>query len=90
MSKYDSSPFLALKAAYPEHEWLPWLFTTPPRNWSDSPEYRLKFWEWFSKEHGFTSLHDFYKLSSNEVEQLRRALLCKVNISIKFNHFCNV
>jgi len=42
MRLYSSSPFRALKSAFPEHEWLPWKFkNTPTGYWEDIDNQRL-------------------------------------------------
>lgn len=37
MDFYDQSLYKALSAVYPDHEWIPWLFSATPHSFAKDP-----------------------------------------------------
>ena len=49
---------------YPEYPWLPWKFSSLPRNYWDSVDNQKKFVEWAGKELGINEMSDWYKVTA--------------------------
>ena len=64
MYKYYRSPLLLLSATYPEYEWLPWKFSTVPRNFWSHKEHVKEFLDWASKKFGVEDFFDWSKVST--------------------------
>ena len=56
MNSHNGSPFQALQAAYPEHEWLPWKFSNTPKGFWEKKENQKKFFDWLGKEIGYKDI----------------------------------
>jgi len=37
-------------ALYPEHEWLPWKFSAPPKGWASDQVYQAKFLKYIQSQ----------------------------------------
>lgn len=46
LTRYNWSPWAIVSSLYPEHEWLPWRFSSPPRNWWTDFSLRRKYLLW--------------------------------------------
>jgi hypothetical protein len=58
-----------LNATYPHHTWYEWLFPVVPRSFWEDANNRRAFLEWFAREKGFTSLDDWYRVSTAEFKK---------------------
>jgi hypothetical protein len=57
--QYQGSLHKALTSIFPEHEWLPWLFSTLPRNYWSNIENQRSFFDWCATHHlGFKDARD--------------------------------
>jgi hypothetical protein len=63
--QYSWSLVAALKAAFPEHEFLEWKFEKLPVNYWESVENQLKYIKWLGKELGIQSLEQWYSVPSH-------------------------
>lgn len=64
---YSDSMFVAIPAIYPEHKWIPWKFERVPRGFWANQENQREFFDWLSKELGFKTLEEWYKLKKDVV-----------------------
>mmetsp|Transcript_9533 Transcript_9533/g.13130 ORF Transcript_9533/g.13130 Transcript_9533/m.13130 type:complete len:363 (+) Transcript_9533:2-1090(+) len=62
IEKHHGSPLEALKAAYPEHTWIPWKFENAPQNFWKSKDNQRQFFDWLGKQLGVKDLEDWYSL----------------------------
>eukprot|EP01027_Heterolobosea_sp_BB2_P009730 GEZU01014328.1.p1 GENE.GEZU01014328.1~~GEZU01014328.1.p1 ORF type:complete len:409 (-),score=52.61 GEZU01014328.1:123-1349(-) len=59
---YGGSLMQALSAVYPEHEWLPWRFSTsPPGFWKDLNNQR-RFFDWAARQLHISNLDQWYSV----------------------------
>jgi hypothetical protein len=57
-----------LAAAYPEHEWKPWLFLhTPDDFWADKAN-QVEFLNWVKQEMRFKGIGGFYKVTTQDIK----------------------
>jgi hypothetical protein len=63
VTKYKNSPYLLLLTAYPEYDWLPWLFTVTPKYFWPVLKNQRKFLDWAGKQLGVKDFSDWYKFS---------------------------
>lgn len=54
----------ALATAFPEHEWLPWLFKNVRKEFWMKRENRVKYFNWLAKELNVSNLEDWYKITA--------------------------
>jgi hypothetical protein len=82
---FDGTLVKALQWMYPEHIWLPWKFSQKvPIGFWNSFKNQKKFMDWLGKQLGFIALEDWYKLTTEIIEQFRGSgLLQKYNGSIQ-------
>lgn len=57
-----SSPYLLLKAVYPDYEWLPWKFTKSPSKLWDDPNNQFKFIKWAENQLKVEKVSDWYNI----------------------------
>ena len=62
-SQFITSPYRLLSSSYPEYDWLPWKFSTTPRNFWSNLKNQKKFVEWAAKEFQIQDMNDWYKIS---------------------------
>jgi hypothetical protein len=63
LNKYSNSTFLLLSKLYPEYDWLPWKFSTCPRNYWNDMKNQRKFMDWAAKELKIKDMSDWYSVS---------------------------
>ena len=61
--KHYKHPYELLSALYPEQEWLPWKFETPPTHYWKSTDNQRKFVEWVGKQLNIKEMKDWYHVS---------------------------
>jgi hypothetical protein len=61
---YGDSLVAAIKAIYPEHEWLDWKFENAPTGFWTSPMNQRRFLEWVSKQLNATTLESWFEIPS--------------------------
>lgn len=61
--------FYSLKAAYPEHDWKPWLFRRAAGNALSEIDAQRQFFEWAFKFNGFSSLDDWYRVRYEDLAE---------------------
>ena len=72
--KYNSSPFVLLKSAYPDFNWEPWRFTKSVANWHSDTKLMKKFMESAGQQLGVKEMADWYKITQ-KVFKLKRKIL---------------
>jgi hypothetical protein len=66
--KFNNSLPVALKSAFPEHEWLEWKFRITPMGWWKDKKNQKKYLEWLGKTVlKVESMQDWYKLTKSIV-----------------------
>eukprot|EP01122_Echinamoeba_exundans_P013866 TRINITY_DN6123_c0_g1_i2.p1 TRINITY_DN6123_c0_g1~~TRINITY_DN6123_c0_g1_i2.p1 ORF type:complete len:408 (-),score=47.96 TRINITY_DN6123_c0_g1_i2:418-1641(-) len=63
-AQYSWSLPAALKAAFPEHEFLDWKFEKLPVNYWDSSQNQQRYIQWLGKELGIQRLEQWYSVPS--------------------------
>jgi len=63
MMKHRRSVARALATAYPEHQWLPWLFRNVRKEFWNSRPNRKQYFKWLESQLKMNSLEDWYKVS---------------------------
>eukprot|EP01122_Echinamoeba_exundans_P006822 TRINITY_DN1987_c0_g1_i2.p1 TRINITY_DN1987_c0_g1~~TRINITY_DN1987_c0_g1_i2.p1 ORF type:complete len:428 (-),score=45.11 TRINITY_DN1987_c0_g1_i2:930-2213(-) len=60
-----------LRAAYPDHEWLPWKLVKAPRMFWNDIENQKRFLRWLGTQHGIreSNLEGWYSISQSELEK---------------------
>mmetsp|Transcript_3386 Transcript_3386/g.4649 ORF Transcript_3386/g.4649 Transcript_3386/m.4649 type:complete len:383 (+) Transcript_3386:107-1255(+) len=67
---FNNSTYRALKEAYPEHNWVPWKFSTLPQQWtSDVNDSALI--TFISEKLHVSTLQDWYRVSDKQLRQLK-------------------
>ena len=57
-----------IKSIYPDYNWLPWKFNKMSNNsWKD-PDLQKDYMNWLGKELGYTTMDDWYKISSKDIK----------------------
>ena len=67
---YQFSLIKALKALYPEHEWLEWRFHQTSRSYFAERENRISFFTWAMKQLQLRHLSEWYGVSNSQVAEL--------------------
>jgi hypothetical protein len=62
LAKYNGSPSLLLASVYSDYNWLPWKFTTLPRNYWNDIKNQRKFMNWVSNELNIKENSDWYNI----------------------------
>jgi len=63
---YSNTPSAAVMEAYPETDWIPWLFhQTPGGFWLDEGN-RWEYLRWFEEQMGITDPSDWYSITSDD------------------------
>jgi hypothetical protein len=65
--------------AYPDHEWIPWLFPKVPKQFWQDPANQFKCMEWLFKELNFKSMEDWYKITLQDFKRNGAAFLVNVH-----------
>jgi hypothetical protein len=65
--KYNNSVVNVLKSVFAEHDWIVWNFSMVPHQYWDSFKNHVEFFTRLSKKLGFTTLDDWYGISSNQI-----------------------
>jgi len=58
-----------LRSVYPEHEWLPWRFSSPPKNWALDTATQKRFIEWLHQQLGNTKADNYNYLTREIIEK---------------------
>jgi len=67
LRSYQGSVIRALTSAFPEYPWIVWKFhKTPHKFWLHLDNQR-KFLDWFASSKNFTSLDDFYGVTTQDI-----------------------
>lgn len=67
---YNNSPWGALEAVYPEHEWQPWRYQKAPREyWKDEANFK-KMFEWLERQLNIQSPEDWYRISLDQIQRV--------------------
>jgi hypothetical protein len=67
---YKHSLINALKANYPDHQWLPWRFKKITQGWWKSIDNQNLFLDWATERLNIRSLDDWYSKSGNDIIDL--------------------
>lgn len=67
LSHYNSSPFLLLRAVFPECMWLPWRFTRVSRRWWRNPQNQKQFVRHLQHTLGVRTWSDWYSVTVDQV-----------------------
>lgn len=65
---YNGSPFTALQAVYPEHEWLPWVFSATPKGLWTNRDNHFKFFDWLGKQLDIKDMDQWYKVKLSVIQ----------------------
>ena len=57
-------PFLGLKAAYPNYDWLPWMFENVPVGFWEEKSNRRWYLSWLGRQLRFKSVEQWNDLSA--------------------------
>src|SRR5690242_1449988 len=65
---YHRSVVKAITLLYPEHDWMPWLFTerVPPNYWKE-PIHQKKFMEYLARRCTITAPHEWYNITARDI-----------------------
>lgn len=67
LKRYNQSVLAALKAVFPEYNWIPWKFErTPAKFWKDEQNHRL-FFDWFASQYNITKPEDWYNIKLEDI-----------------------
>jgi hypothetical protein len=67
---YQDSTLNLLKDLFPHIIWLPWKFEQVSKSFDWLNKDNAKLWlEWFAKEHNYTIMEDWYKITQNEIKK---------------------
>jgi hypothetical protein len=70
LSRFGGSLISALRAVYPDHEWLPWKFNTVgPGFWKDMNTQR-EYLNWASRSLGIEKHEDWYNINSDDFKDI--------------------
>lgn len=68
LSIYNSSPIQLLQNLLPTYEWKFWLFKNKPNRCWESKENILQYLDWLKEKLNYTSMEDWYKVSTKDFE----------------------
>jgi hypothetical protein len=69
MKDFKGNLYETLKSVYPDHEWIPWKFSTVPNKfWMDKHTHKLYF-DWLEKQLGITKKSDWYSVGHDQVHK---------------------
>jgi hypothetical protein len=67
---YQDSTLNLLKDLFPEVEWLPWKFIQVSKSFDWHDKKNIRLWlDWFAKEHKYTCMEDWYRLTQDEIKK---------------------
>lgn len=72
-SQFNDSVQNAVKSVYPDHEWLPWRFTTVARDFWSQPSNVSAFFAWAATQLGITTMDQWYDVTHTKLSQLGAA-----------------
>src|SRR5258708_28965908 len=68
---FSNSPFAALKAVYPAHDWnMPWKFGHVPQGFWAKLENQRQFFDWIFTQLGFQVMDDWYSVTISTIHKL--------------------
>ena len=70
LQQFQSSPYLFLKAVYPEHSFLPWKFRRLSQHASRDPEALKVAIKFIEDSLGLRDMEDWYRVSAPQLEEL--------------------
>lgn len=62
-------PSRAVKATFPDHEWVPWFFVEIPHGYFADPTNRRLYMDWLGKRLGFQKPEDWYAVTHRTFEE---------------------
>jgi hypothetical protein len=68
LSIYNSSPIQLLQNLQPKYNWKFWLFKNKPYRCWESKENILQYLDWLKEKLNYTSMEDWYKVSTKDFE----------------------
>jgi len=69
-ARYSNSPYLFLKAVFPEYHWLPWEFNMLPRSAASDPTVIQEVIDYVFKTLRMKTLDDWYRVSNAALSDL--------------------
>ena len=74
-------PYLGLKAAYPNYQWLPWMFENVPVGFWDEQSNRRWYLTWLGKQLRFTRVDQWEGLTADQLRSHRgNGLIAKLSV----------
>lgn len=70
MAYYGNSLFKALRSAYPDQHWIPWLFRHVPITYWHEEKHRRTFFDWVAEILKLKCLDDWYGVTMRDVANL--------------------
>ena len=67
--EYNGSPYLLLKIIYPDYDWLPWKFTSTPKDYWDNRENQEMYVFWLKDILRIKSMEDWYQITGEKIKQ---------------------
>lgn len=64
---YSSSPSEALKAVFPQHNWMMWKFGQTPKGFWENSANQRDFFDWLGKQLGYKELDDRYNVTAEDI-----------------------
>lgn len=78
LQKFDGSVVALVCDCMPQYEWKEWFFSVAGESFWGDPKNRRRYLDWLGEELGFNKIEDWYRLTSNDLNQYRGYGLCRM------------